>query len=322
MLSGGARRLVALYGVSPGTRAVVASVDDRGLEAALALAEAGVTIAAVADLRGEVGSAAAERLRAIGVEPIAGATVVEARGRKRVRQAVISARGAGGEALGPDRVESCDLLVVSGGSAPATGMIAQAGGRTAYDPVRGHFALSELPETVLAAGEVAGHATEEAAEVSGAVAGLEAALALGDADDAARERLERERSALAALDPVGGPTAIAEPVTERRGKCFACLCEDVTAKDIQPQRRGGLRLDRALEALHDDHHGPLPGPHVPALLGAPDGARDRLGPRARSGPPRRDRRGPRSRSAPSPGGRSSPRSAPPSTPATATWERP
>ena len=37
MLSGGARRLAALYGVKPGRRAVVATVDDRGLDDALAL---------------------------------------------------------------------------------------------------------------------------------------------------------------------------------------------------------------------------------------------------------------------------------------------
>ena len=57
MLSGGARRLAALYGLAPGTRAVVAAVCDRGLEAAAALHDAGVELAAVADLR----SAAARR---------------------------------------------------------------------------------------------------------------------------------------------------------------------------------------------------------------------------------------------------------------------
>ena len=51
MLSGGAVRLAALYGLSPGSRAVVATVDDRGLEAAVALLDHGVELAAVADLR-------------------------------------------------------------------------------------------------------------------------------------------------------------------------------------------------------------------------------------------------------------------------------
>ena len=68
MLSGGARRLAALYGIAPGRHAVVATVDERGLDDAVALLESGVDLRAVADLR-SVGSqgAAADRLRAAGV---------------------------------------------------------------------------------------------------------------------------------------------------------------------------------------------------------------------------------------------------------------
>ena len=51
MLSSGAQRLASLYGVRPGKAAVVATVSDRGLEAALALHAAGVAITAVADAR-------------------------------------------------------------------------------------------------------------------------------------------------------------------------------------------------------------------------------------------------------------------------------
>ena len=53
MLSGGARRLAGLYGVAPGRRAVVVTVSDRGIRAALALQRAGVEVALVADLRTE-----------------------------------------------------------------------------------------------------------------------------------------------------------------------------------------------------------------------------------------------------------------------------
>ncbi len=45
MLSGGARRLAALYAVRPGTRAVVATTSDRGVRAALALKVANVDVA-------------------------------------------------------------------------------------------------------------------------------------------------------------------------------------------------------------------------------------------------------------------------------------
>jgi sarcosine oxidase subunit alpha len=166
MLSGGVRRLIALYAVAPGTRAVVASTSDRGLEAVAALRAAGVEVVDVADLR-------------------EGWTVVEAQGRKHLRAVVLGALDGGAER----RVE-CDLLVVSGGFAPATSLISQAGGRTAYDPARGHFAIAELPAGVRAVGTVAGEGSSAPEAVPPAVSGA------------------------------------------GRGKCFACICEDVTAKDI------------------------------------------------------------------------------------------
>ena len=231
MLSGGARRLIGLYAVRPGSRAVVATVDDRGIEAALALLEAGVEVACVADLRPEGVAQRAGLLEARGVELLSGATVLEARGRNQLAGVVLGPVGAED---GDGRTVGCDLLVVSGGSSPATSLITQAGGRTAYDAERGHFALSELPETAFAAGEVAGSGALEAAELSGRVAGAAAAhsLGLGDADSRRREADDREALAGLAAEPQA--TAVPPPVTSgRKGKCFACLCEDVTAKDIR-----------------------------------------------------------------------------------------
>ncbi len=51
MLCSGAQRLASLYGVRPGRAALVATVADRGLEAALALHEAGVEVVGIADAR-------------------------------------------------------------------------------------------------------------------------------------------------------------------------------------------------------------------------------------------------------------------------------
>ena len=164
MLSGGARRLAALYGVRPGARAVVATVCDRGLEAALALRDAGVELAAVADLRegGSTPGVRALETRSVGVLP--GTSVVEARGRRHLTGVTLAS-----ERFGTMPV-ACDLLVVSGGSAPATSLLSQSGARTAYDAERGVFALDSLPGHVLAAGEVAGAGALEDAELSGAVA--------------------------------------------------------------------------------------------------------------------------------------------------------
>jgi sarcosine oxidase subunit alpha len=232
MLADGARRLVALYGVRPGTRAVVATTSDRGLEAALALREAGVEVVAAADLRASPGSPAATLHRG-GTEILAGWTVVEAEGRQEVRGAVLSPVGSESGRTPRERRFECDLLVVSGGVAPATSLLSQAGARTAYDPARGHFALSELPDGVHAAGDVMAAGGMEAIELSGQIAGADAAHRLGFGDAASRSRAQALHERLAPAAARRAHEAVAPAVSGAgRGKCFACLCEDVTAKDI------------------------------------------------------------------------------------------
>ena len=229
MLSGGARRLIAMYGIQPGTRAVVATVDDRGLHAALALVDAGVDVVCVADLRKDGSAGPKGALRRLGVELLDGATVLEARGRSHVSSVVAGPPGA----TGAERSFGVDLLVVSGGSPPATSLAAQAGAKTAYDDERGYFTLAHVPEDVHVAGQLVGHSELEAAELSGAVAGAEAAHSLGLGDAGSRSRAAKEREHLDR--PGAWPPQVAVPppvMSERRGKCFACLCEDVTAKDI------------------------------------------------------------------------------------------
>ncbi len=194
MLSGGALRLTQLYAVSPGTRAVLVTTSDRGLDAAAKLADAGVQIAAVADLR-ESWSPGARQLAGRGIEVLIGHTILQARGRTGVQAAVLGPIGVEGASV--QRTFECDLIAVSGGFAPAISLLLQAGARTRYDAARGCFVLDELPPGVSAVGDVAG---------------VDAA---GADDDA-------------------GTVAVPPPVAGAgHGKCFACLCEDVTAKDIK-----------------------------------------------------------------------------------------
>ena len=90
MLCSGARRLACLYGVSPGSKAVVATVGDSGVEAALALGEAGVSVLAVADAR-RAGPAEelVARLEQARIPLLRGRGVVRALGRRRVEGAVL-----------------------------------------------------------------------------------------------------------------------------------------------------------------------------------------------------------------------------------------
>jgi sarcosine oxidase subunit alpha len=226
MLTGGARRLAALYAVKPGRRAVIATTSDRGLRAAGALRDAGVEIVAVADLR-PTGGVAVDQLRRSGVPVFSGHTVIEARGRKTVQQATIAPVEGGDE-----HRFGCDLVVVSGGAIPASSLLLQAGGQSAYEPARGHFAVTQLPDGVYAAGELTGADSDEAAAISGELAGREAADALGHGSEESTRRIIEIR---AQLNGAAGPdVAVAPPVSgSGRGKCFACLCEDVTSKDVR-----------------------------------------------------------------------------------------
>jgi sarcosine oxidase subunit alpha len=241
MLSSGALRLASLYGVRPGQRAVVATTSERGVEAALALSALGVEVLAVADLRSVPGDED-DRLRARGMQVLRGWTIARTRGRAAVTGAVLEPV-PGGPGSGSVRLElDCDLVVVSGGDAPASSLVSQAGGRTAYDARRGQFAISELPAGVAVAGQLAGQGGAETAAASGELAGLEAALGLGlagggEADGGvAGGAAERCAALRARLEDDGEPAGVEAPprvvAGSGQGREFVCLCEDVTAKDI------------------------------------------------------------------------------------------
>ena len=233
MTSDGARRLATLYAVLPGSRAVVATTGDRGLHAALALHEAGVQIALVVDER-SAATPAATLLAGHGITVRTGCTVVRADGDDAVAQATIAQVGPDGRPLaGSERSVACDLVVVSGGSLPATSLLAQAGSEMAFDIPSGQFLAGQTPAHVQAAGEVAGVDGADAIELSGSIAGARAAHAAGFGDEVSRAHADDMQSALTRLRAVpAAPAAAPSSCRSGKGKAFVCLCEDVTDKDI------------------------------------------------------------------------------------------
>jgi sarcosine oxidase subunit alpha len=213
MLAEGALRLAALYGVAPGRRAVLVTVDDRGLEAAAALRRIGVEIVAVADLRPSGPGLD-------GVEVLQAHTIVQARGWGSVSGVVLAPLSGAGE-----RRFACDLVLVSGGRVAAASLPLQAGARAVHDEATGGLELSGLPERVFVAGELAGTVGTQAIERSGTLAGMRAA----GIEPVHEEPAHEEPAAGGTSTAVTAPPPVAGA---GRGRCFACLCEDVTAKDI------------------------------------------------------------------------------------------
>ena len=235
MLCSGAERLASLYGVRPGKRAVIATTTDRGLESALALHDAGVAVAGVADARpAGADEELAARLEREGIPLLRGTVVVRAFGRKKVKGAVVATLGSDGQPdAGTDRGIDCDLVAVSGGSVPSGSLLLQAGAKARWDEDAGAYVPGETPPGVFAAGAVAGHASPDDAEASGLLAGAEAALSLGYGDDQTRAGLAEARENLGRGDGrVRAEPPAAAHAGRGHGKCFACLCEDVTTDDI------------------------------------------------------------------------------------------
>ena len=133
MLSGAVRRLINLYAVRPGSRAVVFTANDEGDRAVADLGRANVEVAAIVDARREDG-------------------IVRAYGRGEVRGVEL----ANGARVG------CDLLVVAAGWTAPGLLLNMAGDRPRYEAAAARFFPGgRLSDDVFAAGGLAGDGSME-----------------------------------------------------------------------------------------------------------------------------------------------------------------
>lgn len=146
MLSTAVRRLINLYGTSPGERAVVLTANASGDAAVEDLERAGVEIEAVLDAR-------------------SGLTVLEAGGTGYVTS-VLDSRGNRHDA---------DLLVTATGWTSPTALLDMAGHRPRYEPDAARFLPNQLPEDVLATGGIVGDGSVGELMAHGKATGEEAA---------------------------------------------------------------------------------------------------------------------------------------------------
>lgn len=146
MLSTAARRLINLYAVRPGDRAVVLTANDSGDAAVSDLERAGVEIAGVVDAR-------------------TGGSVHEAMGSREV-SGVLDSRG--------NRYEA-NLVVTATGWTTPTGLLDMAGSRSVFIPESARYVPGELPEEVMATGGVVGDGSTEEIIAHGSATGAEAA---------------------------------------------------------------------------------------------------------------------------------------------------
>lgn len=255
MLSTGVRRLVNLYAVRPGRRAVVFSANAEGDAAAADLRRAGVDVAAVVDARLRHG-------------------VVRARGRGGVQSVELTDR---------TRID-CDLLVTAVGWTAPTSLLDMAGARPVYRPEAARFVPdpANTPDDVLVAGGLAGDGTLEEL--------LEHADAVGRESARRASHVRRRRYAslptiprdaapepAPAVEPVPIPELPldAHPALFFGSHGFVDFSEDVSSKDIVSAVREGYDsvelVKRYTTATMGPTQGKLEAVNTVALVAAATG---------------------------------------------------
>lgn len=265
MLGRGVRRLLHLYAVKPGTRAVVVCRTASGVRLADELRDAGVRVAAVVDSRFAPGQpdeytlAARDRLRTAGVELLDAYALQEAHGRRRVDGALVVPLDPHGRQIAhAPRFIPCDLLCLAGERAPAAGLVAQSGGTLRYEESLGRMIPDTLPQHVFCAGEVTGLDAETHLSTvldQGRTAGRNAARSL--ADDAPSHADDSHGELVA--DQSIQPTAPQLGHVQIQKKQFVCLCEDVTHADLAASVAEGFDEIETLKRYSTFGMGPCQG---------------------------------------------------------------
>ena len=198
---------------------MVVTNNDHAYHTALDLCDAGVEVAALVDVRASGAGAVAAEVEARGITVLKRHVVCQVDGKKRVSAAEIRPLKDDGSVGGPSRIESCDMLAVSGGFSPVVHLHAHPGGRTAYDPERAAFVATDAALDQTIAGSAAGDETLAACLESGFSAGDDAAKAAGVQG---RELGHRASAESASLNDAETIWQVPNPLGMSRGPKSVC----------------------------------------------------------------------------------------------------
>jgi sarcosine oxidase subunit alpha len=240
MLAGAARTYVNRYAALPGRRAVVMTNNDSAYGAALDLATAGTTVAAIVDLRPAAESPLIDAARARNIEVLPGHAVTATKGRKRVNMVSVMGLNEAGDGVGGEpRGIECDLLLHSGGWNPTVHLFSQSGGKLRFDDGIAAFVPDRSVQKERSAGAAKGSVALAACLAEGFEAGREAARDAGFAGDAGTAPTAEAAPAEAPLRAIWIVPSTA--ALGRGPKFFVDHQNDATAADVLLAEREGYR---------------------------------------------------------------------------------
>ncbi len=216
------------YGVAAGRRTVIITNHSGAYQSACDLRDAGVHIAAIVDLRGEVRGRLVEDVATRGIEVVPGQTIVAVHGRLRVTGVTVAPLAQ----LSARRTIDCDLVAMAGGWQPTVHLHSQAGGRSEHDLSLDCFVPGRAAQRSMTAGSVNGHADLTICLREGVEAGNAIVQAQGGThrDVAIPHCLPAEPLDLLSVGELPNP---------RDDRIFVDFQSDVTTADIRLAHREG-----------------------------------------------------------------------------------
>jgi len=231
MLASAARTYLNHFGVAVGRKVGVYTANDSAYEAAFDLKRAGVTVAAIVDNREKPGEGVLAEARKLGIEVLAGHSVVDTKGKLRVSSMSV-ARNGGGSA----RSIPIDALLMSAGWTPSVHLFSQSRGKVAYDAATGRFLPGTYAQDCLSVGSCNGTDGLQATIEEGLAAGELMARATGH-EGGGKVELSGEN----AFEWTGGMAGSGEGAgVDTTVKAFVDFQNDVCAKDIRLAVREGM----------------------------------------------------------------------------------
>lgn len=258
MLASAAQRLLYRYAVKPMQRAVVLTANSDGYRAALDLAEHGVDVPAIVDLRSiSRPNPTTQALQTRGIPILTGHCIYEAKGnpaKDGVASAVICPIDADGRQLEGKQTLACDGILMSVGWAPAANLLFQAGTSMRFDDTLQQFVPERLPAGVFACGRVNGVYDFEQKLLDGQRAGWEALVYLKITNPTPHPTPR-------ALHPPESPSHPYPFIDHPAGKNFVDFDEDLQYKDFPHAAQEGFDNIELLKRFTTVGMGPSQGKH-------------------------------------------------------------
>ena len=231
MTAHAANTYVNRFGVLPGQNISIATNNDSAYAVALNLSKAGAKVKLL-DARAHIPDSISGLAATKGIKLVAGATALNALGRKCVTGVETAVKGSGGWQSGEQL--DCDLLLVSGGWSPVVNLLSHRGVRPVWDADNCCFVPAPSAEPISMAGAACGLWGTSDCEDSGRAAA-----------SAAIASISGEAVVVAGAVKAGGWENPIKPlyevkVADRQSKSFIDPQHDVTADDVRLAHQEGF----------------------------------------------------------------------------------